>query len=231
MGCIYCQNQAISREDCGTAVFPANLSEIFADLERHGAHNINLVTPTHHWLQIKEAVGLYQGNLPIVYNTSGYERPEAITALADTVDIYLTDLKYAESDSAARYSHAADYPQAARAALERMIQTVGAPQFDESGLLQKGVIVRLLVLPSIEHEAMMNLKYLKERFGDNVIVSIMNQYTPVGKNLPKELRQPLEKSAYQTVVDYARKLNFKYAYIQEGETAKESFIPPFRKES
>lgn len=231
LGCVYCQNQAISREDCGKSVSPADLAEIFADLERQGAHNINLVTPTHHWLQIKEAVGLYQGNLPIVYNTSGYERPETITSLADTVDIYLTDLKYAESDSAARYSHAADYPQVAKTALEQMVQIVGMPQFDESGILQKGVIVRLLVLPSIEHEAMMNLKYLKERFGDKVIVSIMNQYTPVGENLPKELRQPLEKSAYQTVVDYARKLNFKHAYIQEGETAKESFIPPFRKES
>lgn len=231
LGCIYCQNQAISREDCGTAVSPETLADIFVDLERQGAHNINLVTPTHHWLSIKEAVRLYQGDLPIVYNTSGYERPEAIDALADTVDIYLTDLKYAEVESAARFSRAADYPQVARAALERMVQTVGAPQFDASGILQKGVIVRLLVLPSIEHEAMMNLTYLKERFGDKIIVSIMNQYTPMGEDLPQELRQPLEKTAYQTVVDYARSLNFNYAYIQEGETAKESFIPPFRKES
>ncbi|MBR2012971.1 MAG: radical SAM protein [Clostridia bacterium] len=230
LGCVYCQNQEISRADCGKAVPPAELAGIFADLERQGAHNINLVTPTHHWLQIKEAVRLYQGNLPIIYNTSGYERPEAIDALADTVDIYLTDLKYADPDSAARFSHAADYPQAARAALERMVQTVGAPRFDASGMLQKGVVVRLLVLPSIEHEAMMNLKYLRERFGDKIIVSIMNQYTPMGEDLPEELRQPLEKAAYQTVVDYARDLDFKYAYIQEGETAKESFIPPFRKE-
>lgn len=230
LGCIYCQNQKISREDCGKAVSPAELAEIFADLERQGAHNINLVTPTHHWPAIREAVRLYQGNLPIVYNTSGYERPEAIDALADTVDIYLTDLKYAESHSAARFSHAADYPQVARAALERMVQTVGAPQFDADGMLKKGVIVRLLVLPSIEHEAMMNLKYLKDAFGDQIIISIMNQYTPMGEDLPEELRHPLPPAAYQTVVNYARALNFKYAYIQEGETAKESFIPPFRKD-
>ena len=108
-----------------------------------------------------------------------------------------------------------------------MVETIGAPQFDESGLLKKGVIVRLLVLPSIEHEAMMNLKFLKERFGDQIIASIMNQYTPMGVHLPEQLRHPLEPAAYQTVVDYARKLNFKYAYIQEGETAKESFIPGF----
>ena len=230
LGCIYCQNRQISREDCGRAVSPAELAEIFADLERQGAHNVNLVTPTHHWLSIREAVKLYQGALPIVYNTSGYERPEAIELLADTVDIYLTDLKYAEPDSAARFSHAADYPQVARAALEQMVKTVGAPRFDANGLLKKGVIVRLLVLPSIEHEAMMNLKYLKETFGDQVIVSIMNQYTPIGDDLPPQLQQPLENSAYRTVVDFARSLNFNHAYIQEGETAKESFIPPFRKD-
>lgn len=230
LGCIYCQNRQISREDCGKSVSPAELAEVFADLERQGAHNINLVTPTHHWLQIQKAVGLYRGNLPIVYNTSGYERTQAIAALADTVDIYLTDLKYAEPASAARFSHASDYPQVAKDALEAMVQAAGAPQFDADGMLQKGVIVRLLVLPSIEHEAMMNLKYLKEQFGDRIIISIMNQYTPVGEDLPAELRQPLERSAYQTVVDYAAALNFKYAYIQEGETAKESFIPPFRKD-
>ncbi len=230
LGCIYCQNQAISRTDCGKSVSPAALAEVFADLERQGAHNINLVTPTHHWLQIQKAVRLYQGNLPIVYNTSGYERPETIDALADTVDIYLTDLKYADTESAANFSYAADYPQVAKAALERMVKTIGAPQFDEGGLLKKGVIVRLLVLPSIEHEAMMNLKFLKEQFGDQIIASIMNQYTPMGDHLPEQLRHPLEPAAYQTVVDYARKLDFKYAYIQEGETAKESFIPPFRKD-
>lgn len=227
LGCIYCQNQSISRSDCGTAVSPAELAEIFSNLERQGAHNINLVTPTHHWMQIKEAARLYQGALPIVYNTSGYEHPQAIDALADTVDIYLTDLKYAESASASRFSHAPDYPQVAKEALERMVCAVGAPQFDEEGMLKKGVIVRLLVLPSIEHEAMMNLKYLKEHFGDRVIISIMNQYTPVGDHLPIELQQPLEPYTYQTVVDFARGLNFKYAYIQEGGTAKESFIPPF----
>ncbi len=227
LGCVYCQNRQISRQSVGRAVRPAQLAEIFADLERQGAHNINLVTPTHHWPQIREAVALYGKRLPIVYNTSGYETPQAIRALADTVDIYLTDLKYAEPASAARFSAAPDYPAVARAALEAMVKTVGPPRFDEEGMMKKGVLVRLLVLPSIEHEAMMNLKYLKERFGDTVGVSIMNQYTPVGAHLPPELQQPLAAAAYQTVVDYARALNFKYAYIQEGETAKESFIPPF----
>ena len=227
LGCIYCQNRQISRGNVGRIVSPKDLAEIFSDLERQGAHNINLVTPTHHWPKIQEAVRLYGKKLPIVYNTGGYESIEAIRALKDTVDIYLTDLKYAESASAEKYSGAKDYPSVARAALQEMVETVGAPIFDQEGLMQKGVIVRLLVLPGIEHEAMMNLQYLKEQFGNSVAVSIMNQYTPVGEHLPPELRRPLDQAAYETVVNLARKLNFQYAYIQEGETAKESFIPPF----
>ena len=108
-----------------------------------------------------------------------------------------------------------------------MVKKAGAPIFDEKGMLLKGVIVRLLVLPSLEYEAMMNLAFLKETFGDRIILSLMNQYTPVGDHLPQELLAPLPPASYQTVVDYAHKLGFKYAYMQEGETAKESFIPPF----
>ncbi len=230
LGCVYCQNRQISRADVGRTVSPAELAEIFARLEREGAHNLNLVTPTHFMPPILEAVRHYRaagGTLPIVYNTSGYELPEAIEALRGTVDIYLTDLKYAESTTASRYSFAADYPAVAWAALEAMVEGVGAPCFDGQGMLRSGVIVRLLVLPYAEHEAMMNLKRLRERFGDSIIVSLMNQYTPMGEGLPAELQQPLEAAAYQTVVDYARSLQFKTTYIQEGETAKESFIPPF----
>ncbi len=230
LGCIYCQNRQISRDGVGKTVSAEELAEIFTRLEQKGAHNINLVTPTHFSVAIAESVEHYRkagGRLPIVYNTGGYEREEVIDSLKDSVDIYLTDLKYAEDLSAAHYSHASDYPAVARTALERMVQTVGAPIFDEEGMLKAGVIVRLLVLPGIEHEAMMNLRYLKETFGDEIVLSLMNQYTPVGEDLPSELRQPLADAAYQTVVRYARSLNFKYAYIQEGETAKESFIPPF----
>lgn len=233
LGCVYCQNRKISRRQVGTAYTPQELAAVFLRLEGEGAHNINLVTPTHHWLSAKEAVEQYRregGTLPIVYNTSGYERTEAIAALKGTIDIYLTDLKYAESASAEAYSRAADYPAVARAALEKMVETVGEPRFDEAGLLQKGVVVRLLVLPSREYEAMVNLNYLKKTFGDGIIVSLMNQYTPMGEDLPQELREPLPPAAYETVVNHARKLNFKYAYIQEGETAKESFIPDFEEE-
>lgn len=229
LGCVYCQNRQISRAAVGKTVSVGELAEIFLDLQKQGAHNINLVTPTHYAPAIAEAVELYRkagGSLPVVYNTGGYERVETIRALRETVDVYLTDLKYAESESAARYSFAADYPQVAREALAAMVETVGTPIF-EKGLLKRGVIVRLLVLPSLEHEAMMNLRYLKETYGDRIIVSLMNQYTPVGEDLPAELKEPLPAAAYQTVVDYARSLDFKIAYIQEGETAKESFIPPF----
>lgn len=230
LGCVYCQNRQISRDGVGKAVTAEELAAIFSRLEKEGAHNINLVTPTHFSLPIAKSVWLYRkagGALPMVYNTGGYEREEVIDFLKETVDIYLTDLKYAESETAGCYSKAPDYPQTAKAALKRMVETVGAPRFDGDGMLQKGVIVRLLVLPGIEHEAMMNLKYLKETFGDEIIVSLMNQYTPMGEDLPPVLQQPLADAAYQTVVRYARCLNFKYAYIQEGETAKESFIPSF----
>jgi len=230
LGCVYCQNRQISRKGVGTPVTPAQLAQVFARLEGEGAHNLNLVTPTHFSVPIVKSVELYRkagGRLPVVYNTGGYERVEAIEFLKNTVDIYLTDLKYAEEDAAARYSRAADYPGVARAALEKMAETVGPPVLDENGLLQRGVVVRLLVLPGIEYQAMMNLKYLKDTFGDGVMVSVMNQYTPVGQDLPPELQKPLSPAAYQTVVDYARKLNFKWAYIQQGQTAKESFIPPF----
>lgn len=234
LGCVYCQNHLISHEGRGKIISLETLSSLFIKLEAQGAHNINLVTPTHYGPQIMAAVKGYRkqgGRLPIVYNTSGYERAEVIRALKGTVDIYLTDLKYAEKESARSYSRAADYPFVAREALSEMVRMVGSPCFDEQGMLQKGVVVRILVLPSLEHEAMMNLKWLKEAFGDQIIVSIMNQYTPVGEGLPKELAAPLPKAAYQTVLDYARTLNFKYAYMQEGETAKESFIPPFEEES
>lgn len=230
LGCVYCQNRQISRRSAGKTVSPAELAEIFSDLEGQGAHNINLVTPTHYAPSVIDAVQRYRragGTLPVVYNTGGYERAETVRALSGTVDIYLTDLKYAEPGSAGKYSAAPDYPAVARRALAEMVRAVGAPVLDEGGLLRRGVIVRLLVLPSIEHEAMMNLKYLRETFGDDVIVSLMNQYTPVGAELPEELQRPLPAAAYQTVVDYARSLGFKTAYIQEGETAKESFIPPF----
>lgn len=233
LGCVYCQNRAISKGGKGTELTPAQLTELFFRLEGEGAHNINLVTPTHFSPSVYQAVLLYRargGELPVVYNTGGYERPEIIEELSDTVDIYLTDLKYAESHSAERYSAAKDYPQTARRALEKMVETAGPPQFGEDGMMKKGVIVRLLVLPGLEVEAMLNLKYLWETFGDRILVSIMNQYTPVGKNLPEELKQPLPKASYQTVVDYARKLGYTHAFIQGDETAKESFIPDFNEE-
>lgn len=232
LGCVYCQNRTISRagEKAGASVTPAQLAEEFFRLEEQGAHNINLVTPTHFSPSIYQAVMLYRargGKLPIVYNTSGYERPEIIEELQDTVDIYLTDLKYAESASAQKYSNAPDYPTVARRALEKMAETVGEPRYDDEGMLQKGVVVRLLVLPGLEVEAMLNLKYLWQTFGDRVIVSLMNQYTPVGEDLPLELRQPLPKASYQTVVNYAVKLGYAKAFIQADETAEESFIPAF----
>jgi len=230
LGCVYCQNRQISREGVGAVITIEELAAHFHSLEEKGAHNLNLVTPTQFAPQIIEAVRIYRqsgGSLPVVYNTGGYERVEAIEALAETVDIYLTDLKYATEEASAKYSGAAVYPKSARAALAAMVRTVGDPRLNREGILLRGVVVRLLVLPSIEFEAMMNLRYLWETYGNRIIVSLMNQYTPIGDQLPEELGAPLPPAAYKTVVDYARQLGFTKAFVQEGETAKESFVPPF----
>ncbi len=230
LGCVYCQNYEISRGGEWQKVSPAALADIFTALEQKGAHNINLVTPTHYMLPIREALGLWRqrgGSLPVVYNTGGYERAEAIAFLGEDVDIYLTDLKYAESASAAQYSAAPDYPEVAWEALREMVRQKGAPRFDAAGILQQGVIVRLLILPSLEYEAMLNLSRLRAEFGDQIILSIMNQYTPIGKGLPPELRQRVAPASYQTIADYAAAQGWRYAYLQDGSAAEECYIPEF----
>jgi len=163
----------------------------------------------------------------VVSNTLEYERVETIRALKGTVDIYLTDLKYAEADSAARYSFAADYPQVARAALSEMVEAVGAPVL-EKGLLHRGVIVRLLVLPTLEHEAMMNLRYLRKTYGDRIIVSLMNQYTPdfADPNADRALHRRLTTFEYQSVLNEAIRLGFA-GYLQEASAATTAYTPDF----
>ncbi len=228
--CVYCQNAQISREGIGEPCSVEELAAHFQRLERLGGHNLNLVTATQFAPAVRRAVSRYRqegGRLPVVWNTSGYERVETVEALAKTVQIYLTDLRYANAESAAKYSAAPDYPAIARAALHAMVRTAGPWEQGSDGILRRGVLVRLLVLPSMEYEAMMNLKFLWETFGDTIGVSVMNQYTPVGASLPEELREPVSPAAYETVVEYARKRGFSHAFMQEGETARESFVPPF----
>lgn len=232
--CVYCQNYEISKGSGGKEITVSRLTDIFLELKEQGAANINLVTPDHYVLQIIQAVkrakerGL---DLPVVYNCSGYAKSEVIENLKGIVDIFLTDFKYMDPVPAAKYSQAPDYPEVARKALEAMVKTAGKPSFDKNGMMRSGVIVRHLLLPGHKRNARAVIKYVYETYGDDVYLSLMNQYTPFERLKEREdcreLGRKVTRREYDEVVDYAISLGVKNAFIQEGETAEESFIPDF----
>ena len=229
LGCIYCQNRKISRGKAGTKTTVAELSEIFLSLEKKGAHNINLVTPTHYAPSIVEAVKLARENglkIPIVYNTSSFETEETLEALKDTVDVWLPDLKYYKSETSKQYSNAENLPELSKKAIEKMVEIAGNPVFDESGVMLRGVIVRILLLPGHVAEAKLNVKHLYEKYGDKIYISLMSQYTP-SPDLPAPLNRRVTVAEYDELVSYAEKLGVINAFIQEREAASESYIPDF----
>lgn len=232
MGCIFCQNHNISGAKAGKAITTKRLAQIFLELQEQGAVNINLVTPTHYVLQIIEAIERSRElgmRLPIVYNTSGYEKVETLRMLRGYVDIYLPDFKYMDKDLARDYSNAPDYPAYAKKALKEMFAQTGDFRLDEeTGLMQSGVMVRHLVLPGHVKDSQEVIRYLYETYGDHIMISIMNQYTP----MPQVSGHPLlgrkvTKREYEKVVDHALELGVECGFIQEGEAASESFIPEF----
>ena len=227
LGCVFCQNRAISRSttSLGREYTPDELAKQMGSLAQ-GVHNINLVTPTHFVPQIAQAIDLAGLDIPVVYNSSGYELPETIELMRGRASIFLPDYKYHSSELAARYSAAADYPQVALAAIERMVDIAGTPRFDSEGIMQAGVIVRHLVLPGCADDSMRALRDLRDRFGDSVMVSIMSQYTPM-PNVPQELSRAVTADEYELVLDYADHLGLTNGYRQEGEAVGESFIPDF----
>ena len=232
--CVYCQNYEIAHAKRGSMISEKRLAEIFLELQKKGATNINLVTPTHYTIEIiralKEAreMGLV---LPIVYNCSGYEKVETLRLLAGIVDIYLTDFKYMDKYAAKRYSKAEDYPEVAKAALEEMVRQCGTADFDEQGMMKKGIIVRHLLLPGHLKNAKDVVKYVYQTYGNKVYLSLMNQYTPLEqvKHIP-ELNRKVTEEEYETLVDYAIAIGVENGFVQEGETAEESFIPAFNNE-
>lgn len=232
--CVYCQNACISRGQSGKEISIDRLTEIFLELQQKGAHNINLVTPTHYLPQIVTAVeqAKKQGlTLPIVYNTSGYETPEGIGRLRGIVDIYLTDFKYMDEELSLKYSGAPDYARWAKLALHEMISQVEEAVFDEGGMMQKGVIVRHLLLPGCLSDSKKVVSYLFQSYGNRIFYSLMNQYTPVEEvNIPPELRRRVTEAEYEELIDFAVDLGVENGFIQEGGTAEESFIPPFNNE-
>ena len=230
--CVFCQNGNIADGMVGKKITIERLADIFTELQEKGAHNINLVTPTHFVPQIVEALKLAKKNgltVPVVYNTGSYENVETIKMLEGLVDIFLPDLKYYSVELSASYSKAPDYFERASAAINEMVRQAGIPVFDENGLMKKGVIVRHLLLPGCLSDSKKVIKYLYEKYGDRIFISIMNQYTPmkgIGEKYP-ELDRKVRKSEYDRLVDYAIELGVENGFIQEGETATESFIPDF----
>ena len=229
--CVFCQNYQIARAEQGKEITTERLSEIFLELQEKGALNINLVTPTHYTLQIIDAVKLAKAKglkLPIVYNTSSYEKVETIKLLADVVDIWLPDFKYMDNNAAQRYSKASDYVENAKTAIDEMVRQQPQCIFDDDGIIQKGVIVRHLVLPGQVQRAKDAIEYLYNRYCDDIFISIMSQYTPcTDLNDYPEINRKITQEEYDEVVDFAVEIGVENGFLQEGESASESFIPPF----
>ena len=231
VGCVFCQNAGIAAGKRGKEVTPERLKDIFLELQEQHANNINLVTPTHYVPQIIWAVQKARGEglrIPIVYNTSGYETVETIRQLRGIVDIYLPDMKYYSDVLAKKYSNAKDYFRIASEALREMVRQVPEAVFNDRGMMQKGVIVRHLVLPGQKEDSKKIIRYLYEQYGDGIYISIMNQYTPMeGLTGYPELMRKTTTYEYRQVLDYALALGVTKGFMQEGTTASESFIPEF----
>ena len=233
--CAYCQNHEISHEGAGLPVSPSRLARMMLEQQDRGALNINLVTPLHFAPHIVDAVfcareaGL---SLPVVCNTSGYERAEMVDALAGVVDVWLTDFKYADPDLAALFSAARDYPDVAASALVRMLENLrerGGCRIGDDGRMLQGIIVRHLVLPGYADDSCSVLDRVWELCGNEVDVSVMNQYTPnaVCRAKGGELARTVSPEEYELVLDHADELGFERMWWQESGTVSESFVPPF----
>jgi len=234
LGCVYCQNSNIAKGMAGKTITIDRLADIFLELQSKKANNINLVTPSHYVPHIIEALNISRQNgltVPIVYNCSGYEKVETLKLLEGYIDIYLPDFKYMSSEPAGKYSNCRNYFTVASGAIEEMVRQVKETKFDERGIMQKGVIVRHLTLPGYLEDSKRIIKYLYENYGDRIFISIMNQYTPIIKNeIYSELNRKITEEEYEELVEYAIGIGVENGFIQEGETALESFIPEFNGE-
>lgn len=228
LGCVFCQNEEISHQDHGKPVTLERLGEICDELVEQGAHNINFVTPTHYAHVVKKLLDEYPIGVPVVWNTGGYERVDTLRALEGKVDIYLPDLKYLDSAAAQRYSAAADYPQAATAAIREMVRQVGAYELDGEGLLRKGVVIRHLLLPGQLAGAKEVMDWAAREFGPGtVLFSLMSQYTPWGraKEFP-EIDRRLRAGEIRAAQQYMDALGLE-GFVQDSQSAKREYTPEF----
>lgn len=228
--CVYCQNYNISNENFGKFITTQRLAEIFKELENAGAHNINLVTPSHYVKQIVEALNIYKPKIPVVYNTSGYDSVEELKMLEGYVDVYLTDLKYYSSELSQKYSSAKNYFEVCSLAIKEMIRQQ-PKNVMENGLIKKGVIIRHMVLPNCINDSFKVLDWIKNNLGEDVIVSVMGQYTPYfnASKFP-EINRKLKPVEYKLVINHFNKLGLKNGFMQSLDSADENFIPPFNLE-
>lgn len=229
--CVFCQNREISDGKEGKVISKERLSDIFIELADKGANNINLVTPGQYIPDIVWAVNDAKSRgmkLPIIYNTSGYENVTELKLLEGIVDVYLPDFKYMDSTLSARYSRAKDYPSVAKQALSEMIRQQPDVVIDDAtGIIQKGVIVRQLLLPGHVNDAKAVLKYLYDTYHDHIYISMMSQFTPIALKDYPEINRTVTKREYERLVNYALEIGITNAFIQEGDVAKDSFIPAF----
>lgn len=228
--CVFCQNRSIALGNKGRELTVGQLAELFLLLQDKKAENINLVTPTHFVPQIVQALIMAKKKgltIPIVYNTGSYETVETLKMLEGLIDIFLPDMKYKNNEIAKKYSNAPDYFAYAARAIAEMVRQTGSPLF-EGSLMKRGVIVRHMVMPGSTKDSKSVIQYLHETYGDKIYISIMNQYTPQEnlKDFP-QLQRKVTQREYEKVINYAISIGITHAYIQEGNTAKESFIPDF----
>lgn len=229
--CVFCQNHEISSQSIGKEISINRLSEIFIEQQQRGAHNINLVTPTHYVPQIIEALDLAKSkglNIPILFNTNGYENIETIKLLKGYIDVYLPDIKYFNNKYSEKYSNAKNYFLYASKSVKEMFKQVGEVQFDNNNLIKKGVIIRHLMLPGLLFDSKKIIDYIYNTFGDSVYISLMNQYIPMYNswNFP-EIDKPLNEKHYDSMIDYCLSLGIKNAFIQDKGSNSIDFIPKF----
>lgn len=227
LSCVFCQNNEISAGGKGKTVTVGQLTDHIKRLEQMGVHNINLVSPTPYIESVIEAFSIYKPAIPVVYNTGGYEKPETIKRLEGIVDIYLPDMKYISSELSSKYSHASDYAEYACASIAEMVRQTGRPVFDDNGIMQRGTIVRHLILPSNTKNSIAVLEYLDKNFGSDILISLMGQYFPAGKakDYP-EINRTITKREYEKVLSALDDMSLD-GFAQELDSATDKYVPDF----
>lgn len=233
--CVYCQNYRISQDNFGKVISIKRLQEIIKELINKGAHNINLVNPSHYTDPIKRALASLKSSndltVPVVYNSNGYETVKALEAMKGLVDVYLPDMKYSTGVSSFKYSRAKDYPEVCRKAVLEMYRQVGSPVLDTNGIIRKGLIIRHLILPGYTKESMSVLDWISENLPKSVYVSLMSQYTPFyAAEKHPEINRPITRREYEKVVDHLYRLGLEEGYVQERQSSDTQYIPDFNLE-